>query len=292
MTLDTLLLPPAAFAEQSEPPAQPPLAATQAEGAAPLYPDGQMQYCAAAPVAQQAGPEQLQQQYQPQQPRYQSQQQAAYPGTQFPQQLPQYGTQQMPATAAQPWHMQGLQQGMQQAQPQQLQQYHLLPSQPAASGLRQLRSAVSGEPGAAVLTPRGGLAAAAAAAAAARANSGGSGGSVGSGEVGGMQPGSAMAAPMAGLPGQASAPNAAANVAPEAAADVDPAIAKALRKQRLLQEKNRRAQARFRERQKVGLCLVARGWYTYVWAAEAATSCCSPTVIHGMTLNGHQLHAL
>jgi len=40
-------------------------------------------------------------------------------------------------------------------------------------------------------------------------------------------------------------------LAAETAPDVDPAVAKALRKQRLLQEKNRRAQARFRERQKV-----------------------------------------
>ena len=33
---------------------------------------------------------------------------------------------------------------------------------------------------------------------------------------------------------------------------LDPAVAKAVRKQRLLQDKNRRAQARFRERQRVG----------------------------------------
>jgi hypothetical protein len=38
---------------------------------------------------------------------------------------------------------------------------------------------------------------------------------------------------------------------PAAGVELDPVVAKALRKQRLLQDKNRRAQARFRERQKV-----------------------------------------
>jgi hypothetical protein len=67
-----------------------------------------------------------------------------------------------------------------------------------------------------------------------RTNSSGSGG------------GEAAAPPQAGAAGCPAAGHPAADV------ELDPVVAKALRKQRLLQDKNRRAQARFRERQKVG----------------------------------------
>ena len=62
--------------------------------------------------------------------------------------------------------------------------------------------------------------------------------------------GDAAASPSAAALGAAQA--GAAGCPAEAGVQLDPVVAKALRKQRLLQDKNRRAQARFRERQKVG----------------------------------------
>ena len=73
-----------------------------------------------------------------------------------------------------------------------------------------------------------------------RTNSSGSGG-----DAAASPPAAAFGAAQAGAAGCPDAGHPAAGV------ELDPVVAKALRKQRLLQDKNRRAQARFRERQKV-----------------------------------------
>jgi hypothetical protein len=72
------------------------------------------------------------------------------------------------------------------------------------------------------------------------------------------------AAPPSGAAAFGTAGCAAAVAHPAAGVQLDPAVAKAVWKQRLLQDKNRRAQARVRERQRVG---------PHVYSHRRRTSC-------------------